>query len=80
MDHHPFEQMSAKDTRYSAPLLAVFPGDILPCRVELSRRRRLQWKQVAGKVTIPRGECKVSRLLSANFFGHGASWVTELMI
>lgn len=43
MGHHPFGQMSAKDTRYSAPSLAVFPKNILPCRVEISRRRRLQW-------------------------------------
>lgn len=41
MGHHPFGQMSAKDTRYSAPSLAVFPKNILPCRVEISRRRRL---------------------------------------
>lgn len=40
--HHPFEQTSAKDTRYSAPSLSVFPKDIFPCRVEISRRR-LQW-------------------------------------
>lgn len=42
MGHHPFEQMLAKDTRYSAPSLAIFAKDMLPCRVEMSRRRRLQ--------------------------------------
>lgn len=42
MGHHPFEQMSAKDTRCSAPFMAMFPKDMVPSRVEMSRRRRLQ--------------------------------------